>query len=242
MIIDSHCHIGACRVFGAQQEASQLLQGMRQHGIQKAIIQPFPGSTDAFEDHSLIGRLDRTSVYGIASLSPHRDPGEYRAEVQRCVEELGFVGVKLHTIGHSVAPNSQDARLVFQTAADLNVPLMIHTGPGVPFAEPAAWISLSREFSETNVVFAHAGAGLYTNAAIAVAEVCENVFLETSWCNIGDILRAIRHLGADRVLFGSDMLLNLPVEIAKYNALDLSATERDAVMFGTAQQVFGLEV
>lgn len=242
MIIDSHCHVGSCRVFGAQQDVNQLFLSMERHSVDRSIVQPFPGSMNPIEDHSLIGSMDRTKIRGIASLSPHRDAGEYRAEIQRCVEEFGFVGVKLHTIGHSISPLSPDARLVFETAVGLNIPVMIHTGQGVPFAEPAAWIPLSREFSDTKVVFAHAGAGIYTVAAIAAAEVCENVFLETSWCNIGDIFRAIRTLGADRVMFGSDMIPNLPVEIAKFAALEISTDERKAVMYGTAQQVFGMEV
>ena len=241
MIIDSHCHVGMCRVFGAQQDVNQLFLSMERHGVDRAIVQPFPGSMNPTEDHSLIGRMDHKKIRGIASMSPHRDAAEYRAEIQRCAQELGFVGVKLHTIGHSISPLSPDARLVFETAADLSIPVMIHTGPGVPFAEPAAWIPLSREFSDTKVVFAHSGAGIYTVAAIAVAEVCENVFLETSWCNIGDIQRAIRTLGADRVMFGSDMIPNLSVEIAKFGALDISAEERSAVMYGTAQKVFGME-
>jgi predicted TIM-barrel fold metal-dependent hydrolase len=48
--------------------------------------------------------------------------------VERCVKELKFVGVKLHTIGHGVNPLTEDGDLVFATAFELGIPAMVHTG------------------------------------------------------------------------------------------------------------------
>jgi predicted TIM-barrel fold metal-dependent hydrolase len=46
--------------------------------------------------------------------------------------------------------------------------------------------------------------------------------------------------GAGRVLFGSDHLSNLPVELVKYRSLGLSDDELAQVLGGTARKVFGL--
>jgi len=218
---------------------------MDKHLVDASVVQPFPGAPDPGVVHDLIAQLAREypgRFYGVASVNPHQDEGAYRSEVERAVQDLGFVGVKLHAIGHAVNPRSRDARVVFETAAALGVPVMIHTGHGVPFAEPAMWIPLAREFADTTVILAHAGAPGFTGPAIAVAEVCPNVVLETSWCSPHDIAQAIRRLGAARVMFGSDLHFNLEVEIAKYRSVGLSEDELRACLGDTAVRVFRLPI
>lgn len=242
MIIDSHAHVGACRVFDADQQPEALIERMDAAGVDTSVVQPFPGSEDAAADHDAIAQLAREHpgrVYGLASVNPHLGERAYCDEVRRCVRELGFVATKLHTIGHAVSPGSADARLVFRTAAELGVPVMIHTGPGVPFAEPAAWIPMAREFAQVTVILAHAGAGLYTAPAIVAGEVCDNVVLETSWCRPQDVRQAVARLGADRVLFGSDLAFNIAPAIAAHEAV-LSDDDRDVVMRRAPAAVFGV--
>lgn len=243
MIIDTHAHVGQCHVFDADQSGADLLKAMDSHGIDAAVVQPFPGSPDVRANHDAIAELGRENpgrIIGLASVNPHLPEREYFDEVRRCVTELGFVGVKVHTIGHAVAPGSVAARLVFSTAADAGVAVMIHTGPGVPFAEPAAWIPLAREFSEVPVVLAHAGASLFILPAIAAAEVCDNVVLETSWCNPQEIRRAVATLGEEKVMFGSDMLFNIEPELTKYRAVGFVPEQTPQLFEGTARRVFGI--
>lgn len=243
MIIDAHAHVGQCHVFDADQSGANLLKAMDSHGIDSAVVQPFPGSRDVRADHDAIAALGRENpgrIIGLASVNPHLPEREYVEEVRRCVTDLGFVGVKLHTIGHAVAPGSAAARLVFSTAAETGVAVMIHTGPGVPFAEPAAWISLAREFSAVPVVLAHAGASLFVLPAIAAAEVCDNVVLETSWCNPQDVRRAVATLGEEKVMFGSDMLFNIEPELTKYRAVGFVPEKSPQLFEGTARRAFGI--
>lgn len=244
MIIDAHTHVGKCHVFDADQSAAGLLAAMDTGGIDAAVVQPFPGSQDIRADHDVIAQMSRDNperIIGLASVNPHLPEREYVDEVRRCVNELGFVGVKLHTIGHAVAPGGVASRLVFKTAAEAGVALMIHTGPGVPFAEPAAWIPLAREFSDVPVVLAHAGASLFVLPAIAAADVCPNVVLETSWCNPQEIRRAVATLGEEKVMFGSDMLFNIGPELTKYRAVGFVPDSNPQLFEGTARRVFGIQ-
>ena len=243
--VDAHTHLGTCRVFDSDQGPEVLLGSMDRNGIDVAVVQPFPGAPDAGAVHDAIAALGRAHpgrFFGMASVNPHGDRGAYGAEVERTVRELGFVGVKLHSLGHAVNPKSRDARMVFETAATLSVPVMIHTGNGVPWAEPTMWLSLAREFSATTVIFAHAGAPMFSGPAIAVAEIAPNVVLETSWCAPHDIGRAIRALGAERVMFGSDLHFNPGPELAKYAAIGLSEVDLQASLGLTAARIFGLPI
>ena len=50
----------------------------------------------------------------------------------------------------------------------------------------------------------------------------------------------INTIGAERVMMGADLPSNVPVEIAKYRALDLDSKTYDQVMGVTAISVFKL--
>jgi predicted TIM-barrel fold metal-dependent hydrolase len=216
---------------------------MDRNGIDASVVQPFPGAPDPRAVHDDIAGLVREHpgrFYGMASLSPHQPAEAYRGELRRCVQELGFVGVKAHALGHAIHPRSRDARLIFETAADLGIPVMVHTGHGVPFAEPTMWIPLARDFPDTTVVLAHAGAPGYTGVAVIAAEVCSNMVLESSWVSPHDLGRAIKTLGAERVLFGSDLHFNPGHELAKYQSLGLSEADLEKCLGGNAARVFGL--
>ena len=242
-IVDAHFHLGTCRVFDADVDEDRLLATQDAHGIGVSIVQPYPGAPDAAAAHDRIAALARSTagrVVGLASLSPHVDADAYFAEVSRCVRELGFVGVKLHTIGHAVNPRGRDAEKVFETARQLDIPVMVHTGPGVPFADPAQVVPRLRQFPEVTVVLAHAGAGIFTGSAIAVAETFDNVVLETSWCRAPDLAAMVAALGPDRVLFGSDHPYNAGAELAKYRSGLLTDVQLTRVLGGAARDVFAL--
>lgn len=242
-VVDAHVHLGKCRVFGRDLHEEDVLNSMDEHNIGVSIVQPYPGAPDPFAVHDAIAALGASTgrVVGLASLNPHRDEGEYFAEIERCVRQLGFVGVKLHTIGHALDPGSADATTVFSTAAELGVPVMVHTGPGLPFADPALLIAPARRFPGVTIVLAHAGAAIVTGNAIAVAEVCDNIVLETSWCRPGDIGVMVSRIGADRVMFGTDAPNNVATEIAKYGSIGLDDASIDAVLGGTARRIFGID-
>jgi uncharacterized protein len=242
-IIDSHCHLGSCTVFDLDVSEEALLKAMDANRIDAAIVQPFPGAPHPAEVHDRIAELAAKHpgrFFGLASVNPHSDEQSYRAEVRRCVRQLGFVGVKLHTIGHSVGPFSRAARLVFTTARELGVAVDIHTGPGVPFGLPSLFMPLAKEFADVPLVLAHSGWGIFTGEAFVVARECPNVYLETSWCGIDDTSWLLGEFGADRLMMGSDSLANMAVELAKHRALGLSDEMLSSVLGGTATSVYQL--
>jgi len=242
-IIDAHEHLGECRVFGLKATEEDLLRRMEESAIHAMIVQPFPGAEDPLRAHDRIANLCAKypgRFFGLASLNPHGDRSEYRREVERCVRELKFVGVKLHTIGHAVLPLSEDGDMVFQTGQELGVAVMVHTGPGIPFALPSLCVPAARKYPNLKIVLAHAGFSVFSAEAQVAASVCTNIYLETSWCIGEDILWMIRTIGPQRVMMGADLTSNVPVEVAKIKALDLTPEVYAQVMGGTAIDTFKL--
>lgn len=242
-IIDAHMHLAGCRVFDMTVSEQEILDGMDANGVDATIVQPFPGADSPRQVHDRIAALAGSHpgrFYGIASINPHQDSQRYFAELSRCVKQLGFVGVKLHTLGHGVHPASADGTTVFEAAEQLGIPVMVHTGPGAPFAAPTSVAPQLKRFPGVRVVLAHAGHGLFSGEAIAVADMFPQVTLEPSWCPFYIIGGMIATLGARRVMLGCDLPPNVRMMLGSIRALALSVDDEAMVLGGTAQEVFEL--
>lgn len=242
-IIDTHAHLGECCVFGLYATEEEMIRRMDESGVDATIVQPYPGAKDYYERHNEIAALCAKypgRFFGLASVSPHIGRDKYQREIERCIKELNFVALKLHTIGHGVNPLSEDGQLAFETADLFGVPAMVHTGAGIPFSLPALCMPAANKFPNLKIVLAHAGGGIVSAEAQVAASICGNLYLETSWCLGEDIRWMIDTIGPDRVMMGADLPSNVPVEFAKYRALDLQPEVYNKVMGETAIEVFNL--
>jgi predicted TIM-barrel fold metal-dependent hydrolase len=140
-----------------------------------------------------------------------------------------------------VNPLTEDGQLVFETALGLGIPAMVHTGAGIPFSLPALCIPAAKKYPDLKIILAHAGGGIVSAEAQVAASLYSNLYLETSWCLGEDIRWMISTIGADHVMMGADLPSNVPVEFAKYRALDLSQEDYDQVMGKTAVEIFNLK-
>jgi predicted TIM-barrel fold metal-dependent hydrolase len=241
-IVDAHAHLGTCNVFDLDVPFESLLGAMDANGVRTAVVQPFPGCKNPVELHDRIAEMSDKypgRFFGVASVSPHLgDP--CLKEIKRCVKDLGFVGVKLHTIGHAVLPTSRDALKLCELANDLGVPLLVHTGTGIPFAQPSLCLPVARRFPDLKLILCHAGYAVFAPEATIVAMEASNIYLEPSWCTSVQLRRMIRELGSERVLMGSDLPDNLATEIAKAKSIGLTDAELSDYLGGSASRIFKL--
>ena len=66
----------------------------------------------------------------------------------------------------------------------LGIPVMVHTGNGIPFADPVACIPAANAFPKVKLILAHAGGEMFFEQALMLARNYENVFLEPSWLGV----------------------------------------------------------
>lgn len=245
-VIDAHCHLGKSLLSGVEITEDGLLATMHANGIDMALVmpQPFQG-LEVVAIHDRIARLAEAQpgvIYGMANVSCRLPEADYRREVTRCIRELGFKAIKIDPSVHAIAPNHPIAEIVFATAQELGVPVIIHTGLGAPFALPALAIPPALKYPDLPIVLAHAGFGVYYPEALVAAQLCPNIILEHSWSPSFQVEAMTKSIGADRVLFGSDHLTNVAPELAKLHAINLDEAELTAILGGTAQRVFQLPV
>jgi len=242
-IIDAHMHLGEDLLFCTDDSEDLLLRTMDDHGISALVLQPGIVARDQREAHLRIRRFADAHpgrVHGLACFNPLVEDRVYRELVSWAVRELGFRGIKLHPGAFCVAPNHPAAEKIYRLAEELGVPVMIHTGNGAPAALPALCIPVARKHPDLRIVMAHAGGGYFGPEALVVAEECPNVYLETSWTPVYDLAAMVSRVGPRRVMFGADLVPNVPVELAKYRSLGLSEADLEWCLGKTAAEVFGL--
>lgn len=246
MIIDVHCHLGYDYTFDEEFPLVQLLYKKDFLGVDVQIVQP--GVTHdlegAVEQHNAIDALCKAHpghFFGMANPNPHLSGTKYEDEIARCVEELGFVGVKLHTYAAAVHPGSAAGRRVFDAARKYGIPVMVHTGSGMPFASPTNLIDVAKDYPDVKVVMAHCGMSMLTDEAGQAFAACPNIYGDTSWTKGYLIRRWVRKFGP-RVMLASDLAENTGTELAKIRTYGFTPEEQRAVFETTALEVYRLRL
>ncbi|MEY8523272.1 amidohydrolase family protein [Lachnospiraceae bacterium 38-10] len=246
MILDAHSHLGEDVVFDCVHTEEDLSENNQKYGITGGIVQPFIGRPYleiTRQYHNRVSDFCRKykNYWGMASINPHFTPKDYASEAERCIKELGFVGLKLTPAGHAVDPESKDALFVFENARKLQVPVMVHTGYGIPFADPVKLKKAAMRYPDVKMIIAHLGNGFFADQAIQLALEFEQVYLEPSGCGIGETYKALCALEGKKVMFSSDSPLQIPTELAKYNTiLERHPQWKEDIFHKTAERVFGV--
>ena len=242
-VVDSHMHLGECKIFELNITEEQLVEYIYKYNITATIVQPFPGAPDPVNVHNRIHELSKKlngKIYGMASINPYLGDEIVSKELDRVLGELGFVAIKLHTLGHAIPPGNPKATMLFEYAVKYKVPVMVHTGPG-PFSDPMNIAPRAEEYTDVKIILAHAGFGVYTQAALWLAKKYDNIYLELSWVPVYDLAVLVNEV-PNKVLFGTDLLENAPVEFAKLEGLKLPEDIRELILYKNAKEVFNLPV
>jgi len=245
MIIDVHVHLGYDYTFDEDFTRDELLRKMDEYTVDVQIVQPgtCPDLDSVKKQHDDIATLCSEypgRFYGMANPNPHLDSGVYTGEIARCIEKLGFIAIKLQTFAHGVNPGSKSGRKAFDASRKYGVPLMIHTGSGLPFAGPVNIVSLAREYIDVTIVMAHCGQMILANEAVAAFESGENVFADTSWTP-GFLIKNWTRTFGNRFMLGSDHADNTGTELAKIQTVGLAPEEQKSILESTARKIFKLE-
>ncbi len=140
-IINSHIHLGTSHILDSNYTEEQLLADMKRNGLSGMMVYPLvEPQPDNIEGHNRIHRFAQAhpgQVWGVVDMHPRHLEEDYCREVRRCVRDLGFVAIKLHPYLHGVNPNNSCTTKCFDMARELSVPIIIHTGLGIPFSLPA---------------------------------------------------------------------------------------------------------
>jgi uncharacterized protein len=232
--IDLHTHIGS---FGGWAnvscDADQLVDFMKKYNVEKSAV--------FFTDNDLVRKAVQKypdKLVGCYWANPHQ--ADSAEKVKIALDNWGFKGVKFHPLFQAFLPNDDIVHPIMEVAVRERVPVLIHTGHS-PFSLPWSVGELAETFPEAQIVMLHMGNGhgVYMEAAINVAKRFDNIYLETSrMLNGSKIIEALRVVGKDRVMYGSDIPFGDPVvEIVKATALRLTDEEYELYFYQNAKNL-----
>jgi uncharacterized protein len=178
-------------------------------------------------------------------------PMEAVRELRRCVEELGFKGLRVVPWLWEAPPTDRRYYPLFATCVELGVPFFTqvgHTGPMRPSetGRPIPYIDqVALDFSELVIVGGHIGYP-WTEEMIAVCRKHENVYIDTSAYvpkrYPAELIAYMRTgSGRHKVMFGTNYPMIFHQQaLDGIDALGLDDEVRELFLAGNAQRVLQL--
>jgi predicted TIM-barrel fold metal-dependent hydrolase len=166
---------------------------------------------------------------------------EAHEEVSRCIEKLGFIGVKLYN--EYVATEPVVWPLVEQVIA-LRVPILHHAGhtswldKGQPrISDGGTFAELAKRYPEAMIICAHIAGGGDWEWTVKALRNSPSVYIDTSGSVLdeGTVEMAVRTLGADRVLFGCDM--SMTASVGRIRSADIPEADRARILGSNMQRI-----
>jgi len=183
------------------------------------------------------------------------DPRKENAlrEARYWVKERGFMGLKLYPpIGFY--PDDSELLKFFQGVEILNVPILFHMGRVLPhprlrmkYANPIYLEGVAVNCPDLKLIVGHF-ARPWTYEAYCLAAGFPHVYIDLTTGGSEDrvmIKRAVNNLGAERLVFGTDSILNSAERFRKvreeFKKDDISDDDLDMIFGGSAAGILGIE-
>lgn len=193
---------------------------------------------------------------GFASVDPWKGKAAI-AELRRAVTDLGLRGLKVHPSAQAFAPNDPRHYPLWETAADLGIPVLFHTGTtglgaGVPggggiklgFSRPIFLDDVAADFPELTIVGAHPS-WPWQDEMLAVAQHKSNVWIDLSgwsprkWSP--ELTAAVLGPLQDRALFGTDYpFITFQKWLAAFRSHEPTPEVEQKVLMGNATRLLDL--
>ena len=180
-------------------------------------------------------------IKGYCYLNP-RNP-EALSELRTCVEDRGFCGVKLWT---STFCDDPLVNPIAEQCIRYDIPILIHcfykAVDQLPYETLGQNVAnLARRYPEARLLMAHIGANCVRE--LRPVKNCPNVCADFSGSinHADDLTYAVKILGADRVLFGTDMPdIDFAISYSQVLEADLTNAQKAQIFGGNAQKLFKL--
>lgn len=263
-VVDAHAHIfnddelmgipPAVRSYLYTVE--DMIERMNQWGIDLSVViahARFGWTIERFRvEHDAIMKDIKkhpNRLIGFCWVNPHFGESALE-ELDRCITELGYVGLKLHPKQEYFSIDSRMVDPVIEKAAYYNIPVIVHTEMWVRGDEPWRLVNLCKRFPEVTFFMGHMGqdGGSVQRLTIPqIAREVENLVLETSgtttdpWATYaGPALL----LGPERVVYGSDAgpFHHNAINLLKIDLLNLDDESKRLILGENMIRILRLEI
>lgn len=243
MIVDGHVHIGKSTRLQIDADGDMLLRIADKLQIDKLCCTDLTALFyDMHEGNRLLyAEMQRhpDRILGYASLHSTRYGQEAIDEIRRCHEVYGMRGLKIYSTPEMSIAESATIPIL-EVCAELKMPILAHT-------TSAECEYLLTRVPDVNFIMAHAGGQPYAhgdwNRAIMVAQKFPNLYLDTACSTVDSsfVEACVAALGADRIIFGTDIpLLDPWPQLVKVSETRFTPEQRALLMGGNILRLMGV--
>lgn len=258
-VIDVHTHpvFRGLNLFGEPTDLKRVIAHGRRHNIVHMIVLGDVLLYGATPNAEQLRKINNDTVKvlkarpdyftGFIYLNPLLGERATMAETERCLAAVpGFRGIKLEIANNAAHPAM---RHVAKAARTFNLPVLQHSWSTTNIkdrkhqSDPADTALFARRNPEVKVIMAHlTGIGF---RGVLEAKGLPNLFVDTSGGYPEEYLIefAAEHLGADHVLYGSDLpIRENSCTIGRILDTKLSAADKHKILFGNTARLLNLHL
>jgi hypothetical protein len=206
---DAHTHTGSNDPDGFRCSVEQLLEALGEIGARAAVFTMHePDGYPPANDRILAEAAASGGVLvPFCRLDPHA--GGAAAEAERCLD-AGARGIKLHPRAEQFRLEEPETEPIFAVANERGVPVLVHAGRGIPALGSDA-LDLAARYPGARIILAHAAvcdlAWIWRHAADH-----PNLFFDTAWWSVHDLLSLFSLVPPGQILWGSDAPYGTPLQ------------------------------
>jgi uncharacterized protein len=250
-----------------EELADRWVGELDRHGVSRAaLIASLPGDAESV---AAAVRRHPGRLVGFFMVDPTQP--EALVDAATSIDRDGLRAICLFPAMHRYSLHDENVRRLFAVAAARGAPVFVHCGVlsvgvrnklGLPspfdirFGNPLDLHALALAYPAVPIIIPHFGAGLLREA-LMVADLCPNIFFDTSssnsWIKYNPGLtlaaafeRALAVLGPDRLLFGTDSsffprgwVKNVyEQQVATLDSLGVAADVKEKIFGGNFDRLF----
>ncbi len=209
-IIDAHAHMGAnYGTYMSKASAEGMLEIMDRENIESVFCAPHSALFDPGVQNKEIEEVMEKypgRFKGYFTFNPNYSQ-EFEKNISRVMTVPGYIGFKFLPTYHHYPIDGANYRPALEFADRHGLPILIHTwGNNDPHNGPRHIEKAAGTYKNAIFIMGHSAPG-ELDGAISVAKRYENVYLDL--CDIhrhsGIVDKMVKAIGADRVLFGTDI-------------------------------------
>jgi predicted TIM-barrel fold metal-dependent hydrolase len=201
---DMHTHLGRDRD-GRMLGLDELLSDLDEYHVDGAVVFAFDDP-----DQGVDFRVPNERVWAAYEQAPERlipfmrlnPSGPWQPEYERC-RDRGHRGIKLHPRAQDFPLDSPAVWELCGRAAADGLPLLVHTGYGMPAAS-AELAAIAGTLPDVRLILGHS-TFIDMPRAVTVLGAYPNVYFETSVVRAYDLFSVLDTIDPSRVLYGSDL-------------------------------------
>lgn len=239
MISDAHVHFGLDSLVGEKIDEYRLDKLFKKYNVEKSLVFPFDIEVDKTNEKIIRLSNMRKEIYGLIRITPSLVK-KYTNILDKILNDK-IVGVKFHPSMDKTRVTSSIFESIFEILNEHNAIALIHAGRWQEMSSYKFPIEIAKKYSNVKVIMAHMGGNEIPNTKSAIMEGKDipNLYFETSNCRIPALLKlAVKELGKDRILFGSDAPLgSLGANIHTVIDAELPEEVLDAILYSNLKKL-----